>query len=317
MDLAYLRAHPQQLPTFLTHQRLRETPVAGGSICQAVRLTLEDGASVFAKSWPPPPGSREGGPAALGTPPAGFFEAEAAGLRWLAEPGAVPVPAVLVALPHLLALEWVQPGEPTPGAAHRFGVGLAALHRAGAAEFGSRQPGFIGSLALDPATSSGPWGPWFAQARLTPYLRLSADNGALGSADVQAVERLLSAIDSYAGPAEPPARIHGDLWPGNLLWSAGLGEGDPQNESDRAVWLIDPAAQGGHRETDLATLALFGGAPFLDRIIEGYQSVAPLADGWPERVPLHQLHLLLVHTALFGAAYRPALMSAVRATVER
>jgi fructosamine-3-kinase len=26
------------------------------------------------------------------------------------------------------------------------------------------------------------------------------------------------------------------------------------------------------------------------------------ADGWRERVPLHQLHLLLVHTAAFGGA---------------
>jgi len=30
---------------------------------------------------------------------------------------------------------------------------------------------------------------------------------------------------------------------------------------------------------------------------------------------LHQLYLLLVHTALFGGAYRDAVMSAVRATV--
>ena len=68
MDLAYLRAHPQHLPTFLTHQRMRETPVSGGDVCTASRLTLDDGASVFAKSWP------------SGSPPEGFFEAEAAGL---------------------------------------------------------------------------------------------------------------------------------------------------------------------------------------------------------------------------------------------
>ena len=59
-------------------------------------------------------------------------------------------------------------------------------------------------------------------------------------------------IDLRAGLAEPPSRIHGDLWAGNVLWSGEAG------------WLIDPAAHGGHRETDLATLALFG-APHLDR----------------------------------------------------
>jgi len=305
MDLAYLRSHPQQLPTFLTHQRIRETPVPGGSICTALRLTLEDGASVFAKTWPTPPGSREGGPAALGTPPHGFFEAEGAGLVWLGAAGAAPVPTVIAALPQLIALEWVESGAPSAAHARRLGAGLAGLHAAGAEAFGTRQPGYIGALPLDPATSTGPWGNWFAAARLAPYLRLSADNGALSGADVRAVEHLLSNIGGYAGPAEPPARIHGDLWPGNVLWGTAQ------------AWLVDPAAQGGHRETDLATLALFRGAPFLTEIIEGYEQVTPLAEGWRGRVPLHQLHLLLVHTALFGAAYRGQVLSAVRATVER
>jgi fructosamine-3-kinase len=131
------------------------------------------------------------------------------------------------------------------------------------------------------------------------------DREALQPADARVVEAVLSQIARYAGPDEPPARIHGDLWPGNVLWA------------DRAAYLIDPAAHGGHRETDLATLRLFGGAPFLDEILEGYQQVSPLAAGWTGRIPLHQLHLLLVHTATFGAAYRPAVLSAARATVEQ
>jgi fructosamine-3-kinase len=291
VDLAYLRSHPHLLPTFLTHQRIRETPVGGGSICAATRLTLDDGASVFAKSW------------RSGQPPPGFFAAEAAGLRWLAAAGA-PVPEVLAELPDLLVLEWITPGPATPQAAHRFGTALATLHRAGADRFGTRQPGYIGSLALPTGPGDEPWPAWFARERLAPYLRMSADRGALSPTDVAEVDRLLESIDGYGGPAEPPARIHGDLWPGNVLWS-----------EDGSAYLIDPAAQGGHRETDLATLALFGGAPYLDRILDGYQEVWPLADGWQRRVPLHQLHLLLVHTALFGASYRTTVMSAVRDTV--
>ena len=42
--------------------------------------------------------------------------------------------------------------------------------------------------------------------------------------------------------------------------------------------LIDPAAHGGHRETDLAMLALFG-APHLEEILAGYQEAHPLRDG--------------------------------------
>ena len=99
MDLSYLRAHPQHLPTFLTHQRIRETPVGGGYVCAASRLTLDDGASIFAKCWP------------SGEPPAGFFEAEAAGLTWLRDADAAAVPEVIVALPTLIALEWIEPGR--------------------------------------------------------------------------------------------------------------------------------------------------------------------------------------------------------------
>lgn len=297
MDLAYLRKNPHLLPTFLTHQRIRETPVPGGSICQASRLTLDDGSSIFTKAW-------TGGGAA----PAGFFAAEAAGLEWLREAGAVPVPEVLVALPDLLALEWIDAGEPDGDRAEEFGRQLALLHRSGAPAFGADWPGYLGRLPLPNEPSEGPWPDWFANARLAPLLRGSVDAGALDADDVTLIERLLSDIDRIAGPAgaEPPARIHGDLWPGNVLWSAG-----------GSAYLIDPAAHGGHRETDLANLALFGGAPHLERILEGYLDVWPLADGWRLRVPLHQLQLLLAHTAMFGRAYRTALMSAVRATVEQ
>ncbi len=304
MDLAYLRQHPHLLPTFLTHQRIRETPVAGGSVCQASRLTLDDGTSVFAKTWPS--GARPD--TAAGKAPDGFFAAEATGLNWLRDAGGVPVPEVIADLPDMLALEWIDGGTPSPEAAEELGRGLAALHRSGAPAFGAPWPGYIGTLPLPNEPSPGPWPDWFAAARLEPFLQASADRRALSAADVAAVSGVLRDIDRYAGPAaaEPPARIHGDLWPGNLHWSA----------SGRA-YLIDPAAHGGHRETDLAALALFGGAPQLDRILAGYQGVWPLAPDWERRVPLHQLHLLLVHTAMFGSGYRDAVLSAVRATVRQ
>jgi fructosamine-3-kinase len=291
VDLAYLRAHPTQLPTLLKHQRIRETPVPGGSICAASRLTLDDGASLFTKSWVGP-----------GPVPAGFFQTEAAGLRWLAEPGAVAVPGVVAELADLLALEWIESAPATPAAAQRLGRELAALHRAGAEAFGAPWPGFIGRLPMDNTPTPPPWSAWFAERRLVPYLRRSVDNGALDPAAVALVERVLASIDRYGGE-EPPARLHGDLWPGNLLWAA-----------DR-VWLVDPAAHSGHRETDLATLALFGGPPHFSHILAAYQEVWPLAAGWRDRVPLHQLHLLLVHTAHFGAGWRGAVVTAAQAAL--
>jgi fructosamine-3-kinase len=287
VDLAYLEAHPEHLPTFLTHQRIRETPVSGGSICTAQRLTLDDGVSIFAKSRP--------------GAPATFFAAEAAGLRWLAEADGPPVPRTIVALPGMLALEWIDEGAATVEGAARLGRELATMHRAGADTFGAGWPGFIGTLDLDNTPSGGPWPTWFAAHRLLPYLRRSADGGALSGGDVALVERLVERIGEYGG-AEPPARIHGDLWPGNVLWSA----------AGRA-YLVDPAAHGGHRETDLAFLALWGGVPHLAHLIAAYDEAWPLADGWRARVPLHQLHLLLVHTAMFGGAYRGAVLDAAHA----
>jgi fructosamine-3-kinase len=170
--------------------------------------------------------------------------------------------------------------------------------------YGAPWPGFIASLPLDNTPTGGPggWPDWYATRRLLPFLRRAADAGTLTGADVALVETVTGRIGELAGPAEPPSRIHGDLWSGNLLWSGGQG------------WLIDPAAHGGHRETDLAMLALFG-APHLDRILAAYDEAVPLAPGWRARVPLHQLHPLLVHVCLYGSGYAAAVRDAARQTL--
>ncbi|MGD0557959.1 MAG: fructosamine kinase family protein [Streptosporangiaceae bacterium] len=231
--------------------------------------------------------------------PASSLAAEANGLRWLAAAdGGVPVPEVLAADEHRLVTQYLPPEKPTRAMATEFGARLARTHAAGADGYGAPWPGWIASLPLDnePGTS---WPDWYAERRLAPYLRRAADAGVLTSSDVRLVEEVIDRISELAGPPEPPSRIHGDLWSGNVLWSGGQG------------WLIDPAAHGGHRETDLAMLALFG-EPRLDGILEGY---GPLADGWRQRIPLHQLHPLLVHVCLFGAGYRGQLLSAARAAL--
>ena len=148
------------------------------------------------------------------------------------------------------------------------------------------------------------WAPWYAEHRVAPYLRTARDTGDLTADEAAVIERVCERLPALAGPAEPPARLHGDLWSGNVLWSAD------------GAWLIDPAAHGGHRETDLAMLALFG-CPHLDTLLAAYDEAAPLAPGWRDRVPLHQLFPLLVHVVLFGRGYAGQAVAAARTALAR
>lgn len=268
------------LPAAATDRRR----VGGGDINEAWHVRL-NGAEAFVKT------RSDAG--------RGEYALEAAGLRWLAEPGALRTPRVIEVAEDYLALEWVERGSLSVAGAEELGRGLAAIHAAGAPCFGD--PGFgeqlgvearIGSLRL-PNEPEEDWCSFYAQRRLLPLARIASERGALGSTGVDAVERVCARLERLAGPAEPPARLHGDLWSGNVHAGA-----------DGRPWLIDPSAYGGHREVDLAMLRLFG-APS-ERVFAAYEEVAPLAEGWQERVSLWQLLPLLVHAVLFGGSYRAA-----------
>ncbi|MDQ2788329.1 MAG: fructosamine kinase family protein [Actinomycetota bacterium] len=254
------------------------------------RLELGDGRTVVAKRAEP-----------------GQVMAEAAGLRWLRVPDGPPVPQVHGHDEQWLVTEHIPAGRTDGAAAEQLGRQLATLHGAGAAAFGTAPTGgseqaWIGAAPM--ANITGPhWPQWYAAQRVLPYLRSAVDGGAVDAAEARVVHRACEHIEELAGPDEPPARLHGDLWSGNV--HAG---------TDGRLWLLDPAAHGGHRETDLAMLALFG-CPHLERLLAGYTAVAPLAPGWQQRVPLHQLFPLLVHAVLFGGGYGRSAAAAARAAL--
>jgi len=263
--------------------------VAGGDINDAWLVELDGGARAFVKSR------------ARALP--GEYATEAAGLRWLGEVEAgLRVPAVLAVDASFLALGWIDEGRLDARGEEELGRGLAHVHAAGAPAFGAPPPGApLGSLRLGavelPAATGADWAAFYAEHRLAPLLRAAVDRGALP--DAGAIERVVERLPELAGPPEPPARLHGDLWSGNVLAGA-----------DGRPYLIDPAAYGGHREVDLAMLRLFG-APS-PRTLAAYEDVHPLADGHERRVPLWQLFPLLVHALLFGGSYGASAARAAR-----
>lgn len=234
--------------------------------------------------------------------PGGFFEWEATGLRWLAQPAGGPaVVDVRAVAPGSITLARVDPVRSDRSAAERFGRHLAGLHAAGADAFGAPPPGWHSSTGwigrqILPLGRWDRWGEFYATARLLPYVHAAVDNGNLGRDGAAVVERVCDRLTAGEfDDGRPPARIHGDLWGGNVLYAA---------SGDRTVdaVLIDPAAHGGHGQTDLAMLELFG-TPHLDVVSAAYAQTAGLPTDWASRTGLHQLHPLLVHAVSHGPSY--------------
>jgi fructosamine-3-kinase len=264
--------------------------LAGGDINEAYQIALADGRRLFAK--------------ANARSPRGMFAAEARGLAWLDGAHALRIPNVVAVsrvddAQQFLVLELVATGPPARDFDERLGRGLAALHRAGAPGFGLDHDNFIGRLPQSNATAAS-WAELYRARRLEAQLQLATDAGLATPRMRRGFDRLFGALEELVGPPEPPARLHGDLWGGNLLCDE-LG----------APCLIDPAVYGGHREMDLAMMRLFGG--FGARVFAAYQEAWPLADGHRERVALYQLYPLMVHLNLFGGGY----LGSVEAALER
>ena len=255
---------------------------------------------------------------------------EVAGLAWLAEasdPGAAVVPvldhgATWLEEPRVVSV------SPSAQDAEAFGRALAHTHAAGATHLGAAPDGYSGDgwmgeahLSERPSArgeagganradcaeatpASSPresWGAFYARERIAPYL----DTRVFTASERHLIERLCERLDSGDLDHGQPrlvadaiarredvgaARTHGDLWNGNVMWTPS------------GAVLIDPAAQGGHAEEDLAALAVFG-CPHYERILAAYNEASPLEDGWRERTALHQAHIIMIHCAVFGRSY--------------
>lgn len=258
---------------------------------------------------------------------------EAAALSWLAGAethGGLHAARVLEASRGSLTEELVATGPVTAQAAETMGRALARTHAAGAPWWGAPPDGWprddapagytiAGTLTpVVPQPTFDGWGRYFWAVRLEPFVRGLSEDGFFDRRATALLERVGARLCSGDFDAPQPrlveqrghrglpavARLHGDLWAGNLL-----ADTDPANPTGGT--LIDPMAHGGHAETDLAMLRLFG-YPRLEVLIGAYDAESPLADGWRERVALHQLAPLLHHCLLYGAAYGAETLDAAR-----
>ncbi len=278
--------HRHALERALGHAVRSAKTLGGGSINDAEEVLLSDGTRIFLKTHP--------------NPPNGMFGAEARGLRWLEEAGAIRVPQVIAVSddhPAFLALELLPPRQRSARFDEELGRSLAALHAFGAPCFGLDHDNFIGRLHQTNSVG-GDWASFYWSCRLEPQLRLADRHGLIDRATRSSFDALRAALPELVGPEEPPARLHGDLWGGNLHVDE-LG----------GPCLIDPAVYGGHREIDLAMMRLFGG--FGTRVFAAYQEAMPLAPGAEDRVALYQLYPLLVHVNLFGSSYSSSVKRSV------
>jgi fructosamine-3-kinase len=255
--------------------------VSGGDINDAYALTCGSGEKLFVKTKV--------------NAPATMYAREAEGLSFLREASAVRVPEVRLVSEQMLVLEWIDARGKSAKFDEELGRGLAHVHRFGAPSYGLDKSNFVGSIPQD-NTPESTWCAFYRSRRLEPLVVRA------GSTLSQSVRRDFEALLAKL-PAlvvqEPPARLHGDLWTGNV-----------HSDESGAPVLIDPAVYGGSREIDLAMLMLFG-APS-NRLFAAYEEVFPLAEGWRERIALYQIYPLLVHVCLFGASYVSQLTRAVK-----
>lgn len=257
--------------------------VSGGDINDAYEATLVGGRRVFVKT------RADAAP--------DMYTCEADGLAWLAQAEALPVPEVLAARQDMLVLAWVDSGARVRDFEVLLGRGLALLHRWGAPCFGYARDNYIANLPQHNQPTET-WSEFQRARRLAPLVERAHARGLLEARDCASFERLYARLPKLSGPSEPPARLHGDLWSGNVHADA---RGRPM--------LIDPAVYGGSREVDLAMLQLFGSPSA--RFFAAYDEVYPRAPQHAERVALYQLYPLLVHVNLFGGGYAAQLRSAL------
>jgi fructosamine-3-kinase len=221
-----------------------------------------------------------------------MFTAEAAGLNALADTATIQVPRALCTGTSddtaFIVMQYLELGRGSNTGWRDAGLQLAALHRASADDFGWHRDNTIGATP-QPNDRTADWIDFWRRHRLGFQLAEAARNGYHGR--LQALgEDLLERFPVLIDHAPAPSLLHGDLWSGNLAFTA---DGRPV--------IFDPAPYYGDREADLAMTELFGG--FGREFYAAYNDAWPLDAGYQVRHKLYNLYHVLNHLNLFGGGY--------------
>lgn len=252
-------------------------PVSGGSINETFRVETDQGV-LFVKlndssRFP------------------NMFEAERTGLKILSKSSfRVPKPVLsgIKDKEQFLILDWIREGNPNDNFWNDFGICLAQMHTISNEKFGLDASNYIGSLKQSNKKREN-WTDFYRDERLLPQMKLAEKSGLLSNRMKLGFDTLFNELHNIY-PTEKSSLLHGDLWSGNMMVDS---EGFPT--------IFDPAVYFGHREMDLAMMALFGG--FGHGWIESYNEIYSLEPGWQQRIPIGQLYPLMVHVNLFGGSY--------------
>ncbi len=256
---------------------LSQKPISGGSINDAYQIETTQGKFFLklnnANRYP------------------NMFEMELKGLELLGQSSFVVPKPRNVGVHNgtlFLLMDWIEQGSPDHDFWEVFGRSLAELHQLSAKRFGLSHDNYIGSL---PQSNSerDTWAEFYRDERLIPQLKLAEKGGALTVKMKRGFDALFLELENLI-PIEKPSLLHGDLWSGNMMVAE---YGSPS--------IFDPAVYYGHREMDLAMMALFGG--FGESWVDAYNEVYLLQPGWHERIEIGQLYPLMVHVNLFGGGY--------------
>ncbi len=177
-----------------------------------------------------------------------------------------------------------------------LGRGLAALHKTSWNKCGLETHSYLGIFRQDNRPMDT-WPEFFGERRLRDTMKMAVDAGNMTYEQCLPIEKLINKLPEICGPIQAFSLLHGDPWPGNLLFDG------------KQMIAIDCSIYYGNREIDLSTVDFF--YPVSKYFFSAYNEVYPIDSGYKERKPLWQINQWLGHVALFGEEYIPKLMNAV------